>query len=158
MKKILYSACMMLAVCAAFVSCQKDVVVGLEPATDNPAEVLHGKSFRGQMVRSLDGVSDSLEAVLSIVDCDSIHGHCIDVTVSCSGLGVDGTSVANVASEDGYGYVFYNTSTANGLEATTGFRGRVSGDVATINFIKSVKAGFKKKDYSFSFQGSLVTE
>ena len=156
MKKILYSACMLLAVCAAFVSCQKDVLVGLEPATDNPAEAIHGKSFKGLMVRTLNEKSDTLEAVMSFVDCDSIHGHCVDVTLSCSGLGVDGTSVANVASEDGYGYVFYNTSASNGLGA--GFRGRVMGNVATINFIKSVKVGFKKNDYAFSFQGTQTAE
>lgn len=158
MKKFLYRASMLFAACVAFVACQKDVVTGHNPAENDPAAALHGKSYEGLMVRSLEGASDTLEAVMSIVDSDSINGHCIDVTVSCPGLGVDGTSVANVASEDEHGYVFYNTSTANGLEATTGFRGRVAGDIATISFVKSVKAGFKKKDYSFSFQGSLVAE
>ena len=85
MKKILYSACMILAVCAAFVSCQKDVVTGHNPA-DNlyPQKDVVGV-YEGQWCRTLDGVTDTIDGSLTLVAVDTAAFQ-VEVSVLCESI------------------------------------------------------------------------
>lgn len=171
MKKFLYSACMMLAVCAAFVSCQKDVVTG-----HNPAENLYPqKDVEGVYVgewQCIDKINEdttysSGTMLLTAVD----SAFCVDVIITanemelnCSGLN-SLTSVANIAKEGENGYVFYNLSTQNGFNEgfvvgnenqPIGFRGRVINDDAMISYTHTYKKsgrGQKQKTFVYSFSG-----
>ncbi len=151
MKKFLYSACMMLAVCAAFVSCQKDVETGHDPAENlYPQKDVVGV-YEGQWCRTLDGVTDTIDGSLTLVAVDTAAFQ-VEVSVLCESISLTGTSVANIAQEGSHGYVFYNMSSSNGLGADN-FRGRVQNDVATIDFKKSMRAGRFEKIFTFHFSG-----
>lgn len=151
MKKFLYSASMLFAVCVAFVACQKDVVTGHNPA-DNlyPQKDVVGV-YEGQWYRSLDGVTDTLDGSLTLVAVDTAAFQ-VEVSVLCDEISLTGTSIANIAQEGTHGYVFYNMSTTNGLRADN-FRGRVQDGLATIDFKKSMRAGRFEKIFTFHFSG-----
>lgn len=159
MKKFLYTAFMFFAMGATFVACREDAETGLNPAeVDEQAQV--AGTYEGEWMRVLDTDTIVEVGTLTLVPTDSAW--CVDVIVSCPAIGLDDglKSVANIAKEASYGFVFYNNSTENGLGANN-FRGYVrydadNNEIATINFVKTVKSGRKSYDYTFSFSGSLT--
>ena len=151
MKKCIYSACVLLSVCMAFVACQKDVITGHDPA-DNlyPQKDVDGV-YEGQWYRSKDGVTDTLDGSMTLVAVDTAAFQ-VEVSVLCDAISLAGTSIANIAQEEEHGYVFYNMSASNGLGADN-FRGRVQDDVITIDFKKSMRDGRFQKIFTFHFSG-----
>lgn len=151
MKKILYPLFMALALGFSFAACDDDDDDGGSIHATTP-EIAAAGVYSGTMSYVQDGKTDTLYAAGTVTIVPTDSAYCADITYDCSGdVTYNGTSVANISYEND-GFMFYNTSTNNGMGVA--FTGRIdgAGNIES-SFDRSVRSGRNSYIYHYTFNG-----
>ena len=151
MKKILYPLFMALALGFSFAACDDDDDDGGAGFANTP-EIEAAGVYSGTMSQVQDGQTDTLYAAGTLIIAPTDSAYCADITYDCSGdVTFNATSVANISHDNG-GFVFFNTSSSNGLGSS--FTGRIDGaGIVESSFDQRVRSGRVTYTYHYKFTG-----
>lgn len=160
MKKILYTLFAILALSCTFVSCSDDDEDAAAPA-GNPAEVAAG-TYTGTWSITLDTTTVEVPGSITVAATDS--DYTADITIACdqytmkvgrsrSRLGINVTSIANIAYAGGNGESFQFNNGVDSNPLGVAFAGRIDNGKAIAYFTKKLRVGLRTNDFNYRFSG-----